>query len=502
MTYITITLAGLVLGVLFLGIAACDIQSASAKILACLAGGIFTAGLTGFLFSLTPFPYPGTVALAAGAIVSVVCLRNSLVEVEPGMLKVFQPSLFRNQETLFSIDECQLVTSGTSLIWESIAAFVTDVPIGQIILDGADNPAEGATEVRFKDGSMGTVPFRIEGTPLFSDRSALGRFVVAGTSSGTSLSSHEARLSVIYDRWRTTILGLLETVAAAKKPSEVTRDIIQQALESASAGSISGIELIRRESAALGLDPATIIVRVGDITFSDKAKETMATAANNAMIAAAQEEIFIRLAPKSAAAVKAELLAQQAAEQAKLERAAPVDLTSVRSEILTRQKKAAGRKLRPLQAKLGSMPSIADYIKSVAGQKDAAQREAKYRAEYVTLSGEVAEAEEDERTDDLFGEFLEEFKEQEKRSKDHTGAIADLKAANVAGRLTGAFKQKLDDYEALLQQVRSRAFSLAQAGEDASFITIAGLENAGAVGAEGLHGVLRATEGRVGSSKK
>jgi hypothetical protein len=148
------------------------------------------------------------------------------------------------------------------------------------------------------------------------------------------------------------------------------------------------------------------------------------------------------------------------------------------------------------------MPSIADYIKSVAGQKDAAQREAKYRAEYVTLSGEVAEAEEDERTDDLFGEFLAEFKEQEKRSKDHTGAIADLKAANVAGRLTGAFKQKLDDYEALLQQVRSRAFSLAQAGEDASFITIAGLENAGAVGAEGLHGVLRATEGRVGSSKK
>lgn len=497
MTYIILTLAGLVLGVLFLGIAAQDIQSTSAKILACMAGGIFVAGLTGFLLSLTPFPYYGTGALAAGTVAFVVSSLYGWKTVDPGILKVFQPSLLRANDAPLNINECQLVTPGTSLVWEIMSAFVADIPIGQIILDGATDVDKGVTDVRFRDGSMGKFPFRIEGTPLFSDRESLGRFLAAGTQSGESLSNHGARLSVIYDRWRTTILGPLETAAATRKPSEITRDVIQQALEATPAGGVSAIELLRRESAALGLDPATIIVRVGDITFSDEAKETMATAANNAMIAATQEEIFNRLAPKGVDAVKAELLADQAAEQAKLERATPIDLVSVKAEILGRQKKSAGRKLRPLKAKLDSMPPIADYTRSIAGQKDVAQREARYRAEYMTLSEEVAEAEEDEKTDDLFGEFLAEFKEQEKRSKDQAGTIADLKAANAAGRLTGTFKQKLDDYEALLQQVRSRAFSLAQAGEDASFITIAGLENAGAVGAEGLHGVLRATEGRV-----
>lgn len=506
MTYLAMTLMGLASFALCAGFAAYYVWQTPQKIAACVSLGGAAFGATGFLLSLAGLGGSVLWPLAVGTIVTILTVLGSWKEVPPGAVQVFQPSIFRlYPDDVFAIEECQVVAPGNQFIWSSTVKLVATIPFGRIILDGAKNSELGIIDVRFGEGSTGKVPFRVEATPLFSDLSALGRFIEAGTASGAGIDNNEERLNVMFRRLRSVILGPIETASASMLPHKVTRDAIQSSLERPLGNqNRSTLEIVREEAYDLGLDPESVVLRIGDIVFSDETKKTLATSADNAMIARTQQTIYEALAPKSAEARRAELLADQKEALAKAKgESSPAAPNETKEKLLARQRKAIKRKLAPLEAQLKGLPTVEAYARAVAGQKDAANREARNLASRQKLEGEIALLKADEADEDLLDEFLDEYRREEENRKKREAEIQDLERACAAERLTGAFRQKLEEYEALLREISRRAYSLAQAGEDASFITIAGLEGVGATGIDGINHILRATEGRfpTGSRK-
>lgn len=524
MEYIVITLAGLALAAASFYVATLNIGWTLPKALYLLSGGAFVGGLIGFLLWLTPFPFPGTVAVGSGIVAAIVGFAANLAIVPPAETWFFAPALFKDPASPFDIRECRQATSGLNLIIESglaLETFSAAIPMGRVVLDGfaeqSDPPraGTGVIEVRCRDGSEAYIPIRIESAPLFSDQEALGRFIESGTLSGADLADHQARLAVIFDRWRTVITGPLEEIGKAHSPSELTRNVVQRALEAPTfqdaEGWYSYLDLVRDETYALGMNPDLacaenpqgLIVRVGDVKFSTEAEETLASRAVNAMIADTAAAIFAKLAPTSREDEMSFLLFEQDEALEALKAETLTDLDAERAKLLAEQRKAAARRKRVLEAKKVGMSDPAVYAASLAGAKGNVQKMVTdYRGVYEELLVDLAEAEEDEKSDELLGEFKVRYAEAKNVVDEKKSAIKKMEAASAAGRLTGEFKARYEEYDRELERSRSLSYRLAAAGEDANFVSIAGLEGLGGNGVEGLRAVGNMMEARLLSTAK